>query len=327
MAKNGFLVISLDFELLWGVFDKVDFSEKKEYFNNTRKVIPRILDLFTEYGIHCTWATVGMLFNKDWEEWRKNFPEVLPAYGDEKLSPYKYGHSISSENTKDLVFAEDLISMITNTQNQELATHTYSHYYCLEEGQDVTSFKADLEKSLFLAKKKTGVEIKSLVLPRNQINREYLPVCRALGIETVRSNPTDWYWSDTLSKSLLVKFARSGDAYLPFGRKTYSFSELNLEGCDILEQKASRLLRPVEKNSLLRKLKLRRVKREMKYAAKNKRIYHLWWHPHNFGCHPEESLQDLEMILDVFKNCQQEFDYQSVTMEELNKLSRTNNLH
>jgi hypothetical protein len=24
--------------------------------------------LFSEYDIHCTWATVGMLFNKDWEE-------------------------------------------------------------------------------------------------------------------------------------------------------------------------------------------------------------------------------------------------------------------
>ena len=54
MYNNGALVISLDFELLWGVFDKVDWREKKEYFQNTRKLIPQILDLFEQYDIHCT---------------------------------------------------------------------------------------------------------------------------------------------------------------------------------------------------------------------------------------------------------------------------------
>ena len=58
MNENGFLVLSLDFELLWGVFDKVDYKEKKTYFKNTRKVIPEILDLFSEFQIHSTWATV-----------------------------------------------------------------------------------------------------------------------------------------------------------------------------------------------------------------------------------------------------------------------------
>ncbi len=77
-STNGFLVISLDFELLWGVFDKVDYKEKVNYFNNTRKVIPEILNLFSEYQIHCTWATVGMLFNENWTEWQKNLPSTPP---------------------------------------------------------------------------------------------------------------------------------------------------------------------------------------------------------------------------------------------------------
>ena len=65
--ENGALVISLDFELLWGVFDKVDWRDKKKYFQNTRRVIPEILRLFEQYEISSTWATVGMLFNKYWE--------------------------------------------------------------------------------------------------------------------------------------------------------------------------------------------------------------------------------------------------------------------
>ena len=59
-SLKSIVVISLDFELLWGVFDKVDYKEKETYFKNTRKVIPKILDLFSENDIHCTWATVGM---------------------------------------------------------------------------------------------------------------------------------------------------------------------------------------------------------------------------------------------------------------------------
>lgn len=320
MVKNGYLVISLDFELLWGVFDKVDFSDKKDYFNNTRKVIPRILDLFKKYDIHCTWATVGMLFNEDWEEWQKNIPAILPEYNNQKLSAYKYGSKISTAKTEQMVFAKDIIALINSTKNQEMATHTYSHYYCLEDGQNIESFKADLEKSILLAKNKFGIEIKSLVFPRNQFNREYLKVCRELGIETIRTNPIDWYWKNTLSTSILVKIARSGDAYLPFGRKTYGLKEMKVNDNELLEQKASRLLRPVEGNKLLRNLKLRRVEKEMTDAARHKKVYHLWWHPHNFGSHPEESLRDLEKILKIFKQCQQKYGYQSANMQEMNKL-------
>ena len=92
--ENGTLVISLDFELLWGVFDKVNYKEKSEYFSNTRKVIPEILNIFEANNIHCTWATVGMLFNENWEEWESNIPKVLPDYKRKELSAYEFGNKI-----------------------------------------------------------------------------------------------------------------------------------------------------------------------------------------------------------------------------------------
>src|SRR5680860_48500 len=144
MHDNGFLVISLDFELLWGVFDKVDYKEKEAYFNNTREVIPEILGLFSKHHIHSTWATVGMLFNKNWEEWRGNVPESLPNYKNTDLSAYDYGKTINSPETEFYCFAKDLILQIQNTTGQEIGTHTYSHYYCLEEGQTLASFKVCL---------------------------------------------------------------------------------------------------------------------------------------------------------------------------------------
>ena len=86
--KKGTLVLSLDFELIWGIFDHVNIQDKVSYFDSTINVIPRMLDVFQKQDIHVTWATVGMLFNENWEEWFSNFPEVLPTYQNQNLNPF-----------------------------------------------------------------------------------------------------------------------------------------------------------------------------------------------------------------------------------------------
>ena len=316
---QGVLVVSLDFELIWGVFDIVDHQEKRKYFDNTRKIIPLMLKIFEENDIHVTWATVGMLFNQSWEEWKKNVPKEVPNYDEQILSPYKFGKQISSQSTEDLCFAPELVKLIQNTRGQELATHTYSHYYCLEKGQNETSFRQDLEMAVKKARS-IGVELKSLVFPRNQLKENYLQICAEHGIENVRSNPSSWYWKDVSSQSLLTKLGRTGDAYLPFGKKSYSFKELQRKTGLPLEQKASRLLRPVESKSSLRQLKLRRIFSEMEAAAKKKEIYHLWWHPHNFGDRPEESLKDLKIIINYYLSLKENYDFRSMNMAEVNGL-------
>ena len=314
--ENGALVISLDFELLWGVFDKVDYKVKETYFLNTRKLIPQILELFTEYNIHCTWATVGMLFNKNWEEWNSNFPPTLPGYCNQELSAFSYGKNIESAETEMLTFAPQLISLISKTSGQEIGSHTYSHYYCLEEGQTLATFKADLEKAIELAKR-MGIELKSLVFPRNQFNEEYLKVCYDLGIVNVRSNPTDWYWKDTQNYSLKNKIFRTGDAYIGPENKSYKLTDLNVEIGKPLSQKASRLLRPYSSIKFFNDLKLKRIKSEMTAAAKNNEIYHLWWHPHNFGNNPEENIDDLKELLQHYKKCNLKYKFDSLNMAEV----------
>ena len=309
--EKGALVISLDFELLWGVFDKVAWREKKEYFQNTRKVIPEILQLFEKYEIQCTWATVGMLFNEDWDEWNENIPDVLPEYENSKLSAYKYGESIQSIESEELCFAPDLIREIKKTPGQEVGTHTYSHYYCLEPGQTPGSFMADLKKSVELAEK-LGIRLESLVFPRNQYNADYLDVCIDNGLRTVRTNPEVWYWRNTQEDSLQQKLFRTGDAYIGFNNKAYK--DISEIGLDLTGQKSSRLFRPHSGKSFLDNRRLKRIKSELSAAAKNKEIYHLWWHPHNFGGNPQKNLQELELILGYFKSCREKFGFESMNM-------------
>ena len=307
--NNGALVISLDFELLWGIFDKVQWEQKKDYFENTRKVIPQILQLFEDYEISCTWATVGMLFNENWDEWNQNIPQILPNYNNPELSAYAYGKEIQSRETEAMCFAPDLIKKINNTPLQEIGTHTYSHYYCLEPGQNKDSFKADLIKNLELANKK-DIELKSLVFPRNQINADYLRICEDLGILNIRSNPNVWYWQNTNKGSLLQKVFRTGDAYLGTNSKSYLYTFNDHQ----LTQKSSRLLRPYSNVKILNSLKIKRIISEMRTAAKNKEVYHLWWHPHNFGSNSFQNLNDLKLILENFNTLRLKYGFSSFNM-------------
>jgi len=57
---GGTLLVSLDFELFWGMLDVCSLDAYQENVLGGRKAIPRLLELFEKYGIHVTWATVGL---------------------------------------------------------------------------------------------------------------------------------------------------------------------------------------------------------------------------------------------------------------------------
>ena len=312
--KNGALVLSLDFELVWGIFDHIEITDKVSYFNNTLSVIPKIMALFEKYSIHATWATVGMLFNENWDEWQSNVPSILPTYDNPFLNPYAYGNEHRKRNLDSFFFAPTLVKDLQSISGQEIATHTYSHYYCLEQGQTVAQFEVDLRQAIFIAKK-FEVSLHSLVFPRNQFNKDYLEVCSRYHIETVRTNPKNWYWDVSKPATLFTKIARSGDAYLPFGKKSYAAA--SLDAYAVFCQPASRFFRPQHKLELLNSARVLRIKKEIITAAKNDEVYHLWWHPHNFGIDSEGALKALSNILETFAHCRDTYGMQSLTMKQL----------
>ena len=60
--QRGIFTISLDFELGWGFVGKRNIKQYAENFLGVYSAIPAILEIFNEYNIHATWATVGFLF-------------------------------------------------------------------------------------------------------------------------------------------------------------------------------------------------------------------------------------------------------------------------
>ncbi|WP_226676297.1 polysaccharide deacetylase family protein [Rossellomorea aquimaris] len=318
----GTLVISLDFELYWGMQDQLPFKTYKDQSEeDAEHVVSSILESFNRYNIHATWAVVGFMFYQNFKELRKDFPAKLPGYHDSQLSPYLYLNSIKNDRDHyEFHFSPSMISEIAKAKNQEIGTHTFSHYYCLEEGQTIEEFNADLSKAIEVMKK-VRQEPKSIVFPRNQIKKEYVQLCRSKGITSYRGTEKSWIYDlKTGENKRYVKRAlRFLDAYFNLtGHHTYSLKES--DGSMPLNIPSSRFLRPYcPRLKRLESLRLKRILDDLTYAAKNGETYHLWWHPHNFNSNLRENLEFLNRIFEVFSGLKEEYGMRSLNMTELQR--------
>ena len=314
-------MVSLDFELFWGVRDKKTLDQYRENLLAVRAVVPSLLELFRKHEIHATWATVGFLFLKTRNELMESLPAKRPTYEDQNLSPYADLHRIGVNESEDpFHYAPSLIEMIAACPYQEIGSHTFSHYYCLESGQDATSFREDL-KAAIEAAKRYDLNIESLVFPRNQCNREYLAVCKEMGIKAYRGTESSWLYQarNEGEDSLFKKGLRLIDAYVNIsGYHCYSQDKI---ACEFpFNIPSSRYLRPyLSRLRVLEPLRLRRVSSNLSYAARKGLIYHLWWHPHHFGGHIKESLSLLRKILDHYLKLRKMYGMESLNMGELTR--------
>ena len=60
---------------------------------------------------------------------------------------------------------------------------------------------------------------------------------------------------------------------------------------------------------------------EMKHAAKKKKMFHLWWHPHNFGGDPTRMLKQLNELLLYFSILKTKYGFESNSMSEYAQLA------
>jgi hypothetical protein len=68
---------------------------------------------------------------------------------------------------------------------------------------------------------------------------------------------------------------------------------------------SSRFLRPFSQPfSVLDAMKLSRITRAMDAAGQQDAVFHLWWHPHNFGTNLADNIRFLNAILDHYTRLQ-----------------------
>jgi hypothetical protein len=312
-------VVSLDFELEWGVRGTHRLEQHRASLCGERAAVSAILEHFVRRDIHATWATVGFLFCANRAELETYLPTHRPHYADRMLDPYAaLPLEVGEDEAQDpFHFAASLVKKIGDTPGQELGSHTFSHYYCLEAGQDVRAFRADLAAAKQIARK-YGITLTSLVFPRNQVREDYLGACRDAGFSAYRGNQRSYLYEARpgLAETQFRRLCRLVDAYLPLtGDNVHPLSQSQGGVCDI---PASRFLRRYSKRlGIFEPLRLRRILCGLDAAAKNGGVYHLWWHPNNFGTHLSENLAFLETILSHVEKLRRTHGMRSLNMGEV----------
>ncbi len=315
-------MISLDFELLWGMRDHKTIDDYGENILGVWEVIPRMLKLFDEYNVAVTFATVGFLFASGKEELLAYAPKIKPAYKDTNLSPYNGHFDLVKDNEEGdkYHFASALIEMIRKYPYHEIATHTFSHYYCNSEGQTIEDFRRDIIAAISIADR-AGIKLKSLVFPRNMFNGEYIKVCEENGIVAYRGNEQVWFHRSETKisriKGVSMRAFRLLNSYINIsGHHCYSLEEI--AGERPYNIPSSRFLRPYSRSlKLFEGWRKKRILNSMTHAAKNNMMYHLWWHPHNFGRDQDENFGFLRDILAHYKKLNEKYNFSSITMEAL----------
>jgi len=312
---KGALCISLDFEKFWGIHDVANLKDYEQDLIKINKIVSRLLTLFTKHDIHCTWAVVGLLNFNNLKELEAYCKTITINYTHSAYSPFPLNsHNLKKVNQNSFL-AKQEIEKIKNTSNQEIASHTFSHLYSLEKGLTKKDFQNDINNFQSVIG-----EVNTIVFPRNQINQNYLNLLSKNKTISYRGNQENKFWknSEFKTESVFKKIGRVVDAYI-------KISQDNLISWESLKQNnsinipASRFLRPVQFNNTIENIKIKRIKKQMMSAAKKNKIYHLWWHPHNFSKNTEENFIQLENLLNYYTKLKQEYQFQSLNMDEISR--------
>jgi peptidoglycan/xylan/chitin deacetylase (PgdA/CDA1 family) len=310
---GGNFVVSLDYELIWGVRDH---ATRETYGPNVlggRKAIPAILELFQRHGIRATWATVGALLCESKDELLvraeraaasgARVPHLDDIGPDERRDPYYFGASLAR--------------LIASCEGQEIGTHTFSHRHALEPGETVQAFSVDVSTAISQLKE-WGITCRSIVFPRNQYGAAQLEACRALGLSHFRGNEASWFYAPAPGRAQTKarRLCRLADSYLDLSGPNVSHPR---EGnCQLINVASSRFLRPFHRRlAPLESLRFKRIESAMETAALSGGTFHLWWHPENFGANFSENMAILSRVVDAFRRLRDQHGMQSKAMHEI----------
>lgn len=286
---NPALVVSLDFELRWGLLGVLgdDMNQYRENLEGVEEVVPGLLEAFRHRGVRATWATVGALACRDWDEWEARAP-AYPRYDNPAFAWRDMYRRLDPGGR--LHFAPHLVDAIVAADGQELGSHTFGHTYFREPGFKRANAIADTDAVLRVFQEGWGVTVQTCIFPRNQV--AHTDVLQQRGIVAWRDNPTPFYWNAATEaeQTLAVHVLRYADSLVPLGRRAFATRALR-------SSYFVRLTLP----PMLWRQHCRRIVGEAR-ALRDDETLHLWFHPHNIGGNPKQGVVRFAELLDLVRD-------------------------
>lgn len=307
MSKaKGNLIISIDFELRWGVQHLLK-DNIKAYSNSlacVREIVSGTLKAFDYYDIRATWASVGALAALDWED----YFSLRPESADKAFATKAYHERMALlDPSGSLHFAFESLQEIVATNGQELGTHTFSHLDA--SGKDVTAeiFALDLLAAEKVFNDRLGVRPTSLVFPRNAIAN----LAALERTNVLRYRGSDFYpllSKNGISEKSLIWRAR---------RYTQNFVRFSsLWENDSFPMVSSGLFMRFGLPEFLWKRQITMLKRHLNAPLQGHSL-HLWWHPHNLGFDPVLAMKRLHQLCQILSEAKQTGLIESVNMSDV----------
>jgi peptidoglycan/xylan/chitin deacetylase (PgdA/CDA1 family) len=311
---RGVFTISLDFELIWGTLDLFGPERFRQACEQERAVVRRLLDLFAAYRVSATWCVLGHLFLDSCRPvGGRKHPELVRPDHAWCRQDWFHHDPCGDEESEPLYYGRTLVERIRACPvPQEIGSHSFSHVIFGDPGCSPAVADSEVRACVRLAHE-AGIELRSFAFPRDSVG--HLDVLRAHGFRCYRGPEPLWYgdkpwpvlWKRFL-RLLDVLRAASPPVVLPEQTEAGLW---NLPGSMIyFPMHGLRRLIPVG-------LRVRRAVKGLEAAAREKRLFHLWFHPTNLADRPGPMFAGLERILQHARRLCDRGDLSILTMAEL----------
>lgn len=287
----GTFVISLDFELAWGTRGRPAAAKVGPYLDGARDAIRGLLDLFEEFDISATWATVGALLMAQPGAQRRH-----RMIADSRFDDIPAGDHLSAPDW----YAEDILDDILNCSvPQEIGCHTLTHHYVntAPEGRQPLADELDLFLELFQELRLPRP--RSFIFPKAY--QAHFDLLAERDFYAYRGPENRWY--ESLPGTLPAAGLRLIDSVAgltPQVRFCQHYSH------NLWMIPASQFYAPfmgVGRYVPLQS-RVRKAINGLNHAATHGGVYHLWTHPFNMGFRTAELLSGLRQIIQHVKKLQ-----------------------
>jgi len=306
---KGVFTVSLDFELIWGTLDLPASTRFRTLCALERaEVFDPLLELFAEFNISATWATVGHLFLN---QCAKAHPELVRSSPADKL---RLSLDPGTTEAQDPIFyARQLVEKIRDCRVlQEIGSHSFTHVLLGDPSCTQATAEGELNSAVAAARE-LGVTLHSFVYPRNMIGHADALVRH--GFTCYRAPDETWYetgkqrkWYHRAGHLTDILAAKMPPAVMP-----------NWDANGIWAIPGSMLYTPSFglRKYIPVKLRVARAHKGLHEAVRRRRIFHLWFHPTDLVERRQSMLDGLRQIFSTATRMRDRGQLDILTMSQL----------